>query len=59
LNSAPFTAPPDRGGAGNHCPVRPNVDSGPLEQYKHPCLINDLDFRKTMPVEEEVGEENS
>jgi hypothetical protein len=32
---------------------------GPLEQYKHPCLINDLDFRKTMPVEEEVGEENS
>jgi hypothetical protein len=25
-----------------------------LEQYKHPCLINDLDFRKAMPVEEEV-----
>jgi hypothetical protein len=28
---------------------------GVLEQYKHPCLIGDLDFRKTMPVDEEVS----
>jgi hypothetical protein len=26
-----------------------------LEQYKHPCLIGDLGFRKTMPVDEEVS----
>ena len=28
---------------------------GSLEQYKHPCLINDLHFRETMPVEQEVS----
>jgi hypothetical protein len=28
---------------------------GTLEQYKHPCLINDVNFRKTMPVEDQVG----
>ncbi len=27
---------------------------GTLEQYKHPCLINDVNFRATMPVETEV-----
>lgn len=27
---------------------------GTLEQYKHPCLIADPDFRKTIAVEEEV-----
>lgn len=27
---------------------------GTLEQYKHPCLIPDLHFRETMPVQEEV-----
>ena len=27
---------------------------GPAEQYKHPCLIGDLNFRATMPVEREV-----
>ncbi len=25
-----------------------------LEQYKHPCLINDLTFRDSMPIEQEV-----
>ena len=30
---------------------------GTIEQYKHPCLIPDLNFRSTMPVERElVGE---
>jgi hypothetical protein len=28
---------------------------GPAEQYKHPCLINDVNFRKTMLVESEVA----
>jgi hypothetical protein len=28
---------------------------GTLEQYKHPCLINDPQFRDTLPVEEEVA----
>jgi hypothetical protein len=28
---------------------------GAMEQYKHPCLIGDLGFRKTMPVAEEVS----
>jgi hypothetical protein len=28
---------------------------GPPEQYKHPCLIGDLKFRDTMPVEGELG----
>jgi hypothetical protein len=28
---------------------------GTLEQYKHPCLIADLGFRQTMPVDEEVA----
>jgi hypothetical protein len=28
---------------------------GTPEQYKHPCLINDVNFRKTMPVEAEVA----
>jgi hypothetical protein len=27
---------------------------GVLEQYKHPCLIPDLDFRESMTVEEEI-----
>jgi hypothetical protein len=27
---------------------------GTLEQYKHPCLIADIHFRSTMPVEQEV-----
>jgi hypothetical protein len=27
---------------------------GTPEQYKHPCLIGDPDFRRSMPVEEEV-----
>jgi hypothetical protein len=27
---------------------------GTLEQYKHPCLINDVQFRGSVPVEEEV-----
>jgi hypothetical protein len=27
---------------------------GTLEQYKHPCLIADPDFRDSMPVEEEI-----
>jgi hypothetical protein len=30
-------------------------NGGALEQYKHPCLINDLNFRATMPVEAEVA----
>jgi hypothetical protein len=28
---------------------------GTAEQYKHPCLVPDLAFRSSMPVEEEVG----
>lgn len=28
---------------------------GSLEQYKHPCLINDLQFRETMPIEPELS----
>jgi hypothetical protein len=24
---------------------------GTMEQYKHPCLINDVNFRAAMPVE--------
>ncbi|MBI1914062.1 MAG: GH3 auxin-responsive promoter family protein [Planctomycetes bacterium] len=32
---------------------------GTLEQYKHPCLIGDVQFRTTMPVEQEVGPEQS
>jgi hypothetical protein len=28
---------------------------GTLEQYKHPCLINDVKLRTVMPVEEEVA----
>jgi hypothetical protein len=28
---------------------------GPPEQYKHPCLIPDVGFRETMPVEHEVA----
>ena len=27
---------------------------GSPEQYKHPCLIGDLKFRETMPVEKEL-----
>jgi hypothetical protein len=30
-------------------------NGGTLEQYKHPCLINDVNFRTTMPVEAEVA----
>jgi hypothetical protein len=29
-------------------------NGGTLEQYKHPCLIADLKFRESMPVETEV-----
>ena len=29
-------------------------NGGSLEQYKHPCLINDVNFRATMPVEAEA-----
>src|SRR5262249_48775981 len=28
---------------------------GVLEQYKHPCLIPDIGFRQSMPVEEEAS----
>lgn len=28
---------------------------GSLEQYKHPCLINDLKFRESIEVEEEIS----
>jgi hypothetical protein len=28
---------------------------GTVEQYKHPCLISDMDFRATMPVLEELS----
>jgi hypothetical protein len=28
---------------------------GTLEQYKHPCLIGETQFRATMPVEQEIG----
>jgi hypothetical protein len=28
---------------------------GSAEQYKHPCLINDMNFRATMPVQAEVA----
>jgi len=34
---------------------RQQRNGGALEQYKHPCLINDVNFRKTVPVEAEVG----
>jgi hypothetical protein len=27
---------------------------GVLEQYKHPCLISEIEFRHSMPVEEEI-----
>jgi hypothetical protein len=30
-------------------------NGGSLEQYKHPCLINDMNFRTTMPVQAEVA----
>jgi hypothetical protein len=30
---------------------------GVLEQYKHPCLVPDLDFRRSLPVEEEIAAE--
>jgi hypothetical protein len=28
---------------------------GSPEQYKHPCLIGDVEFRSTMPVSREIG----
>jgi hypothetical protein len=28
---------------------------GTVEQYKHPCLISDMDFRATVPVLEELS----
>jgi hypothetical protein len=28
---------------------------GTLEQYKHPCLIGDLQFRASIPVEQELA----
>ncbi len=30
-------------------------NGGSLEQYKHPCLINDMNFRTTMPVQAEAA----
>jgi hypothetical protein len=30
-------------------------NGGTMEQYKHPCLIADLKFRDSMPVEQELG----
>jgi hypothetical protein len=30
-------------------------NGGSMEQYKHPCLINDMNFRATMPVQTEVA----
>jgi hypothetical protein len=30
-------------------------NGGSLEQYKHPCLINDMNFRTTLPVQAEVA----
>jgi hypothetical protein len=30
-------------------------NGGTVEQYKHPCLISDMDFRATMPVLEEFS----
>jgi hypothetical protein len=30
-------------------------NGGAMEQYKHPCLINDVNLRKTLPVEAEVA----
>ena len=29
---------------------RQRTRGGPAEQYKHPCLIGDVNFRMTMPV---------
>lgn len=34
-------------------------NGGTLEQYKHPCLIADLKFRESMPVEAEVAASGS
>ena len=31
------------------------VRGGPAEQYKHPCLIGDVNFRMTMPVLNAAG----
>jgi hypothetical protein len=28
---------------------------GPVEQYKHPCLVPDLNFRDSLPVEQELA----
>jgi hypothetical protein len=30
--------------------ARQKARGGPAEQYKHPCLVNDVNFRTTMPV---------
>lgn len=30
-------------------------NGGSLEQYKHPCLINDMNFRATIPVQSELA----
>jgi hypothetical protein len=32
-------------------------NGGTAEQYKHPCLIPDVDFRMQMPVEQELAPE--
>jgi hypothetical protein len=34
-------------------------NGGSPEQYKHPCLIGDLEFLKTMPVQREIAMERS
>jgi hypothetical protein len=33
-------------------------NGGSPEQYKHPCLVPDADFRHQLPVEQEVGTES-
>ena len=30
-------------------------NGGTLEQYKHPCLISDIEFRSSIGVLEEIG----
>lgn len=34
---------------------RQRTRGGPMEQYKHPCLIGDVNFRRTMPVLNAAG----
>jgi hypothetical protein len=41
------------------CRKRLERTGGALEQYKHPCLVNDWGFITQMPVEQEVQLENA